>query len=189
MSRNDYIGNIRTFETANFRISIDAEYDYDTDLSFDDSGDVLRKIESGDLIAFQVSATVTHKPTGTELAADYLGGCIYESIQAFQDHRLCGVKNHKSVRREGRFQIYRTNRKYKSCLGRDDKLKKRGFATRERAESWAKTHAKEPWEIFPTGQCGSCFSDMIHAAITEARKQVAKMTEIRLRKVSEVSIA
>jgi len=181
MSRADYIGNIRTFETPNFTVSIDAEYDYDTDLSFDDSGDIRRQLESGDLLAFQVSATVTHKPTGTQLAADYLGGCIYESIQAFADHRLCGSQNRKSERREGRFQIYRTNRKYKSCLSPSDKLKKRGFATKERAESWAKTHAKEPWEVFPTGRCGSYFSDMIHTAITEARKQVAKMSGIKLR--------
>lgn len=60
MSR-DYIGNIRTFETKNFTVSMDAEYDYDTDLSWDESGKVRSQLESGDLIAFQVACRVTHK--------------------------------------------------------------------------------------------------------------------------------
>jgi hypothetical protein len=177
----DYIGNIRTFETANFRVSVDAEYDYDTDLSFDDTGKVREQIERGDLIAFQVAVTVTHKPTGTELGTDYLGGCIYESIDAFMDHRACGVQNRRRIRRDGRFQIYRKNRPYESCLSRKDKLRKRGFSTRERAEVWAKNNTSEPYEIFESRTCGSYFSDMVHSAIAEARKQVRKMNGIRLR--------
>lgn len=183
MSRKgqDYIGNIRTFETKNFRVSVDASYDYDTDLSFDDTGEVRRKLENGSLISFQVSCTVTHKPTETELGADYLGGCIYESIEEFQDHRACGIQNRRRIRREGLFQIYRKNRPYKSCLSRKDKLRKRGFATRERAEEWAKNNAREEWEVFKVGLCGSYFTDMIHEAINQARQQVAKLGGIKLR--------
>ena len=183
MSRHnqDYIGNIRTFETENFRVSVDAEYDCDTDLSFDDTGEVRRKLESGDFISFQVSCTVTHKPTDTELGANYLGGCIYESIEAFMDHRACGRQNRRRARREGLYQIYRKNRSCESILSRKDKLRKRGFATRERAESWATANATEPYEIFKSGLCGSYFADMIHSAIGEARKQVAKLGGIKLR--------
>lgn len=177
----DHIGNIRTFETANFRVSVDAEYDYDTDLSFDDTGKVRKQLESGDLIAFQVAVTVTHKETGMELAADYLGGCIYESIAAFQDHRECGRANRRWLRRDGRFQIYRKARKYENCLSRSDKLKKRGFATMERAEAWAKVHATEAYEIKPAGQCGSYFKDMISNAIAEARKMRQGLTVTALR--------
>jgi hypothetical protein len=180
----DYIGNIRTFETTNFRVSVDAEYDYDTDLSFDDTGEVRRKIDSGEFLSFQVAVTVTHKPTGTELGSDYLGGCIYESIEAFQDHRACGIQNRRRARREGRFQIYRKNRPYESCLSRKDKLRKRGFATRERAETWAKANAREDWEVFESGRCGSYFTDMVHSAIAEARKQVTKLGGIQLRKAA-----
>lgn len=178
---SEYIGNIRTFNTPNFRVSVDAEYDWDTDLSFDETGDVRKQLESGEIVSFQVAVTVTHKPTGAELGADYLGGCIYESIQAFQDHRECAKQNRRRVRNEGRFQIYRKARKYEHCLSRADRLKKRGFATRERAEAWAKAHAQEAWEVLETGKCGSYFSDMIHIAITEARKQVKKIQGIPLR--------
>ena len=81
------IGNIRTFETANFRVTVDAFEDYDVDLSFDDTGEVRRKLETGEYVCFTVHAEVIHKPTGTSLGEDYLGGCIYADIAEFQDHR------------------------------------------------------------------------------------------------------
>lgn len=171
----DYVGNIRKFQTANFTVSIDAYYDYDVDLSFDDSGDVLRKLEHGDLIAFTVHTTVTHNPSGLELGADYIGGYIYKSIDEFQDHRECGAQSRRQIRREGKFQVYRKNRKYEHCLTRADKLRKRGFATRQKAESWAAVNATEPFEIFETGKCGSYFADMVSGAITEARKRLAQI--------------
>ncbi len=177
----DHIGNIRTFETSNFRVTVDAEYDYDTDLSFDDTGKVREQLESGELIAFQVAVTVTHKSTGMELGSDYLGGCIYKDIEAFQDHRECGRANRRWLRRDGRFQIYRKARKYEHCLSQSDKLKKRGFATMERAEAWARAHATEAYEIKPAGQCGSYFKDMIATAIAEARKTRTGLTVTELR--------
>lgn len=133
---NDYIGNIRTFETANFKVSVDAEYDWDVDLSFDESGRTRKDIDAGKLINFQVSVTVTHKASGMELGADYLGGCIYKSIQAFMDHRECGKQNRKNERKG------------------------------------------------VEGRCGSYFSDMIHAAIEEARKNRASLAIPALRKVA-----
>jgi hypothetical protein len=177
----DYIGNIRTFETANFRVSVDAEYDFDTDLSFDETGKTREQLESGELIAFQVAVTVTHKDSGMELGTDYLGGCIYKSIDAFQDHRECGRANRRWLRRDGRFQIYRKNRPYVNCLSRSDKLKKRGFATESRAEAWARANTKEEYQIMPAGKCGSYFKDMISNAIAEARKQRAKLQVTELR--------
>lgn len=179
------IGTIREFNTRNFRVTVVAQEDYDVDLSFDDTGEVRRKLESGEFVSFQVAVTVTHTPTGIELGADYLGGCIYRDIDEFQDHRECGRVNRRRLRREGRFQIYRKARKYEGCLTRGDKLRKRGLATRERAEDWARTHATEPWEVMESGQCGSYFADMIARAIEEARKNwtqyTSQLADARLR--------
>ena len=177
-----HFGTIRRFETENFTVSVDAYEDDDTDLSFDDTGEIRRKINNGDLLAFQVECIVTYKPTGHEIGADYLSGCIYESIDAFQDHRECGKQNRRRIRRNGRYQIYRKNRPYESCLSRKDKVRKRGFATRERATTWAEANVAEPYEIFESGTCGSYFSDMIGEAIKQARKEVSKLSEIHLRK-------
>lgn len=105
---NNHIRNIRTFETANFKVSVDAEYDFDLDLSFDEDGSVLKNLESGKLIAFQVAVTVTHKQTGMELGTDYLGGCIYRSLDEFADHRECGKQNREYERKgdDGRCGSY-----------------------------------------------------------------------------------
>lgn len=73
---------------------------------------------------------------GSEIGSDYLGGCIYESLDAFMDHRACG----------------RQNREF---AAKGDK-----------------------------GRCGSYFSQMIFEAIEEARKHLATMQSVRVRKVA-----
>ena len=93
------LGNIRTFKTKNFKVVIDAEEEYDLDLSFDDTGEVAEKLDSGEFIAFCAHAYVLG-PDGEELADDYLGNCIYESIEAFMDHKECGVQNREYERKE-----------------------------------------------------------------------------------------
>lgn len=105
---SEVIGNIRTFETPNFKVSVDAEYDWSIDLSFDDTGEVRKDLESGKLINFQVAVTVTHKDSGMELGTDYLGGCIYPSLAAFMDHRECGKQNQEYERKgdDGRCGSY-----------------------------------------------------------------------------------
>lgn len=76
---------IRTFQTDKFAVTVTAIEDNDLDLSFDDDGEVRRKLESGELEAFAVKAALYFR--GEEIASDYLGGCIYESPAAFMDHR------------------------------------------------------------------------------------------------------
>ena len=93
------------------------------------------------------------------------------------------AEDRATIRREGRFQIYRKARPYPSCLSASDKLKKRGFATRERAEAWAKANASEHYEIFETGKCGSYFADMVSQVCKEARKAIADYQNIRVREV------
>jgi hypothetical protein len=179
------LGTIREFETNNFRVVVDAIPEEDLDLSFDDSGETARKLENGTFIAFCARARVFLKATGQELSSDYLGGCIYESLRAFEDHRECGIQNRKHLRNYGAFQIYRKNRPYESCLRSSDKLKRRGFATRERADAWAKENVIEAYEIFQTGRCGSYFASMISTAIVEARKNFStikqSLADVRLR--------
>jgi len=184
---NQSLGTIREFETENFRVVVDAIEETDLDLSWDENGETLRGLESGRLIAFCVRARVFLNSTGQEIGSDYLGGCIYESLSAFEDHRECAKQNRKRFKQDGRFQIYRKARPYQSCLSNSDKLKKRGLATRERAEAWAKANATEPYEIFETGKCGSYFADMVSESIREARKnfQTIKqsLASVRLRTV------
>ena len=164
------MGTIREFETENFKVIVDAVEENDLDLSWDEDGSQREGLESGSLIAFCARVRVIYKPTEETVGTDYLGGCIYRSLFEFEDHRECGHQNRKRIKQDGRYQIYRKTRPHASCLSASDKLKPRGFATRERAEAWANVNAKEAYEIFETGKCGSYFSDMISQAINEARK-------------------
>jgi hypothetical protein len=171
---NQSVGTIREFKTDNFHIIVDAVEESDLDLSWDEDGAQTRELENGSLIAFCARARVFLNSTGQELASDYLGGCIYESLSAFEDHRECGAANRKRWKQEGYFQIYRKARPYENCLRYADKLKKRGFATRERAEAWAKANAREEYQIFETGRCGSYFAGMVSTVIEEARRELQK---------------
>lgn len=94
--RRDYIGKIREFNTRHFRVVIEAHADNEMDLSHDENADeTIEKLERGEWVAFQVAARVILKDTGQELGTDHLGGCIYETIEAFADHRKCGKQNRK----------------------------------------------------------------------------------------------
>jgi len=85
------LGTIREFKTRNFTVRVTAQEEDDLDLSFDDDGSVREGLENGKFIAFCAKAAVYYK--GTELATDYLGGCIYRSLDEFMDHRECGKQN------------------------------------------------------------------------------------------------
>jgi hypothetical protein len=176
------IGTIREWKTQNFHVVVDAIEDYDLDLSWDEDGSTRRGLENGELVAFTARARMFFR--GLEFASDYLGGCIYKSIEAFEDHRECGIENRKRLKREGRFQIYRKARPYDCCLSTSDKLRKRGFATRELAEVWAQANATEAYEIFETGKCGSYFADMVANVCEEARQRIRGIQEtVKVREV------
>ncbi len=116
---------IWTRTTANFTVALAYEWDNDMDLSWDDTGEVREKIESGEWGHYTFAVTVTENATGAEIGADYLGGSIYADPREFMDHRACGRQNRE--------------------------LAARG----------------------ETGRCGSYFTDMVSAAISEARKAYA----------------
>ena len=92
------IGTIREFNTARFRVIVDAIEDDDLDLSWDDDGSTRAGLESGKYIAFCARARCLLD--GLEVASEYLGGCIYERIEAFEDHRECGAATRR-LREQG----------------------------------------------------------------------------------------
>jgi hypothetical protein len=85
------LGKMREFKTKNFRVIADAIEENDLDLSFDDTGEVACKLENGTYVAFVARVRVFYR--GHEVGTDYLGGCIYESLESFIDHRECGRQN------------------------------------------------------------------------------------------------
>ena len=172
------IGTIREFKTQNFHVVVDAVEEMDLDLSWDEDGSTREGLEDGELIAFCARARVLFR--GLEIASDYLGGCVYRSLDEFEDHRECGKQNRARIKRKGRFQIYRKARPYSSCLSASDKLRKRGFATRERAEAWAKANA-EAYDIFETAKCGSYFAGMISEVCKAARLELKDLKDARVR--------
>jgi hypothetical protein len=99
---------MREFTTRNYTVRVSAEEEWDLDLSFDETGRVLKQLERGDLIAFVAHVEVIHKPTGMVIGEDYLGGCIYKNFDDFMDHRACGKQNRKWAKqgKEGRCGSY-----------------------------------------------------------------------------------
>jgi hypothetical protein len=75
---------IKEWKLKRFTVRVEALPDDDLDLSFDESGEVREQLESGTLVAFCVKTSV--RLDGMELSSDYLGGCIYPSPAAFNDH-------------------------------------------------------------------------------------------------------
>jgi hypothetical protein len=80
------------FKTANFVIRALIEPDDDLDLSWDDSGETAANLNSGLWEAFQTEITVSFR--GTEIAADYLGGSVYERpADFFKEHYGLAAKS------------------------------------------------------------------------------------------------
>jgi hypothetical protein len=69
------------FRTEQFSVIAYIEPDYDTDLSWDVTGEGREKLESGEYEAFGTEVVVYWR--GKEIAADYLGGSIYRNPRDF----------------------------------------------------------------------------------------------------------
>lgn len=75
-----------SFETARFCVALHIHEDPDMDLSWDEDGSAREGIESGKYVAFMAEIRVTLD--GREVASDYLGGCIYNSVEElYTSHR------------------------------------------------------------------------------------------------------
>lgn len=92
------LGVIRQFKIGDVCVIVDALPEDYLDLSWDETGETREGLESGRFVAFVARARAFYK--GHELASGYLGGCIYESLAQFQDHRECGAQTRK-LRAEG----------------------------------------------------------------------------------------
>lgn len=75
-----------SFETEHLRIEWAIAPDDDVDTSFDETGETVEKLNSGEWQAFMSRVQCVHKDTGAVLAVDYLGGSIYENPAEFRDH-------------------------------------------------------------------------------------------------------
>lgn len=78
------IETIREFKTKNFTVCARAAEDHDADLSFDDTGETHRKIESGEWQVFGVVVSVFYRDA--KISEDSLWGCIYSTPREFMDH-------------------------------------------------------------------------------------------------------
>ncbi len=68
--------------------------DCDVDLSWDETGEVTKKINSGEFDVFCVKAECFCD--GSSIAEDFLGGCIYAHPEDFQDHKGMNARGHGS---------------------------------------------------------------------------------------------
>lgn len=100
------LGTMRTFKTKNFAVIVDAIEEDSPDFSFDDTGETAEKVESGEWRCF--TARVRVLLHGREIGSDYLGNCIYESLDTFMDHKECGKQNrdYAAQGKEGRCGSY-----------------------------------------------------------------------------------
>jgi hypothetical protein len=88
-------------------VIVDAIDEDSPDISFDETDETRTKLENGTWVIFCARARVIHDTLG-EIASDYLGNCIYESLDAFMDHKECGARNKQlaAAGHEGRCGSY-----------------------------------------------------------------------------------
>ena len=92
----EILDTIWSFNTEHINVKVVALPEYCSDLSWDDSGEVQDKINSGEYVEFTACAIVTCTTTGEELASDYLGSCIYENFVDFRDNVGMNQRGHGS---------------------------------------------------------------------------------------------
>ena len=98
------------FSTARFRVVCTAEdEDHAIDLSWDESGEVAEKLDSGEYVVF--CAKVAVYLDGSEIATDYLGECIH----ADPDDFVTGHRDPDPMHRN--CSIMRATRGGNACIG------------------------------------------------------------------------
>jgi hypothetical protein len=89
-------GTIWKFETENFTVRMDWEYDQDTvDLSWDETGETAEKLEDGEWAVYTFIARVIENATGNEIGVDYLGASIHADPDDFRDHVGLAAKSRR----------------------------------------------------------------------------------------------
>ncbi len=75
------------FMTKNFIVRMSCDYQEESaDLSWDDTGEVREKLESGEWSVYVFHAEVIERATGNTIGEDYLSESIYEDPMTFRDH-------------------------------------------------------------------------------------------------------
>ena len=75
-----------SFKTKNFRIVASIEDDWDSDMSWDETGEVTEKLNSGEYQCFHTKVEVFLN--GNEIGDDHLGASIYaDPSDFFTEHR------------------------------------------------------------------------------------------------------
>ena len=73
-----------TFNTKRFSVVLECELEQDADISWDDTGEVAEKLESGEWTNFCFRVRVLFD--GNDIACNYLGNSIYADPADFRDH-------------------------------------------------------------------------------------------------------
>lgn len=84
---------IWTRNTKAFSVTLAWAYEDDGDLSWDETGEVLAKLESGEWTNHTFRVQVIDKAAGETIGEDFLGNSIYTDASEFIDHRGCGRQN------------------------------------------------------------------------------------------------
>jgi hypothetical protein len=79
------LSTIRTFRTQRFTVTVEALEDPRPDLSWDDDGEIERKLDAGALVSFCARAKV--RLDERIIAENYLWSCIRKDYADFEDHR------------------------------------------------------------------------------------------------------
>lgn len=109
------IETIREFKRKNFSVVVKAMEDHDLDLSFDETGETARKIDSGELMGFGVVVEVF--ANGLDVGSDSLWNCVYTNPRAFMDHFGARVYNRKLQAKENRKAKREGREPHKICCG------------------------------------------------------------------------
>ena len=100
----DHLENIYSFKTANFVLEVNALTEHDPDFSFDETGDILNKVNNGELLVFCAQCVIyTNDFDRTEIASTYLGDCIYKEYRDFRDHLGINKKSKADNRNYGSY--------------------------------------------------------------------------------------
>jgi len=175
------------FETARFAVVWTISDCYDLDLSWDATGEVREKLESGEYQAFDSAVTVYLD--GREIAADYLGQSIYADPAEFRDH--IGLSK-RATADKARADIRAAKAAFRDRAAHLQGKRDRGeIGRRYYNNSMASARAKirEAAELYRRkigyvngpGTCGSYFADMVHAAIADARREVERTKSLEMR--------
>ena len=177
------LGTIREFKTQNFHVIVDAVEEDELRPIMGRNGSTRRGLEDGSLIAFTARARVFFR--GLEVASDYLGGCVYKSLDDFEDHRECGRQNRATSEARRTFpDIPQGTSVYSLVPQRIGQTPQAWIPYPPPCRSMGSGECERGIRHLRDGQGGSYFHDMIRTVCAEARQRIRGIQEtVRVREV------